>query len=92
MRDKAWAVKHSWTSIYAEQLSTYVMCMRNSWLERTRLWLGTAARQDKKQEKKVDPVEAELKKYSIITSNPWEPEKPCVLAPWPAVLHQHARS
>jgi hypothetical protein len=29
-----------------------------------------------KAEKKVDPVEAELKKYSIITSNPWEPEKP----------------
>jgi starch phosphorylase len=31
-----------------------------------------------KAEKKVDPVEAELKKYSIITSNPWEPEKPLV--------------
>lgn len=30
----------------------------------------------KKAEKKVGPVEAELKKYSIITSNPWEPEKP----------------
>jgi hypothetical protein len=29
-----------------------------------------------KAEKKVDPVEAELQKYSIITSNPWEPEKP----------------
>ncbi len=30
-----------------------------------------------KAEKKVDPVEAELKKYSIITSNPWEPDVKC---------------
>lgn len=38
---------------------------------------GSDMQADKsKAEKTVDPVEAELKKYSIITSNPWEPEKP----------------
>ena len=42
-----------------------------------RVLIPHAAQADKaKAEKKVDPVEAELKKYSIITSNPWEPEKP----------------
>lgn len=30
--------------------------------------------QEKKEVKKVDPVEEELKKYSILTFQPWDPD------------------